>query len=134
MLMIEALLPLSLAASVQAAPASVDSLQWDRRVLIIFAPAHDDPALASQRRLLDRSAMADRDLHVIEVVGDSVSGVRDYAGSLRQRYGVTDREFQALLLGKDGGVKLRHPRPMPMAQLNDTIDAMPMRRAEAARR
>ncbi|UUL83556.1 DUF4174 domain-containing protein [Sphingomonas qomolangmaensis] len=131
--MIEALLPLGIAAAVQAAPASLYSLQWERRVLIVFAPSRDDPDLASQRRLLDKNAMAERDLHVIEVIGDSVSGVRDYAGRLRQRYGVSEREFQAVLLGKDGGLKLRRTDPIAMSLLSDTIDAMPMRRAEAAR-
>ncbi|UZK69909.1 DUF4174 domain-containing protein [Sphingomonas sp. S1-29] len=131
--MIEALFPLGIAAAVQAAPASLDSLQWERRVLIVFAPSRDDSDLASQRRLLDKRAMAERDLHVIEVVGDSVSGVRDDAGRLRQRYGVSEREFQAVLLGKDGGLKLRRADPIAMALLSDTIDAMPMRRAEAAR-
>ena len=35
-----------------------------------------------------------------------------------------------LLIGKDGGVKLRSAHPIPPEALFQTVDAMPMRRSE----
>lgn len=35
-----------------------------------------------------------------------------------------------ILIGKDGGAKLRSEKPLSMAKLQETIDAMPMRQDE----
>ncbi len=42
--------------------------------------------------------------------------------------------FAVLLIGKDGGVKLRSGRPFALHALFDAIDAMPMRQDEMRRR
>lgn len=127
------LAPLAFVAPAPSQPVPVDALQWDRRILIVFSPDRSHPALSRQRRLLNAQAMTERDLHIVEVIGESVSGAREYAGRLRQRYGVGVGSFETLLIGKDGGVKLRSTDAVPMAKLAATIDAMPMRRGEIAR-
>ncbi|WP_302480229.1 DUF4174 domain-containing protein [Sphingomonas bacterium] len=38
-------------------------------------------------------------------------------------------DFQVVLVGKDGHEALRRRGPLPIAALQKTIDAMPMRRA-----
>jgi len=43
------------------------------------------------------------------------------------------RDFQILLIGKDGEVKLRKPFPWNVRELSRQIDKMPMRRQEMAR-
>jgi hypothetical protein len=130
---IPTLLPLALLSVSQAAP--IEALQWDRRVLIVFAPAREDGHLARQRRLLDASVdlLTERDVHVVEVVGDSVAGAHEYAGQLRSRYGVASDRFGAVLIGKDGAVKLREQDVVAPEKLATLIDAMPMRRAEMRR-
>lgn len=125
-------LPIPIAIMTQAPAVPIDAQRWDRRVLVIFSPTRDDPAFERQRRLLDADAMADRDLHVVQVIGDTVSGAREYAGRLRQRYSVAANRFEALLIGKDGGVKLRSADAVPMQRLAATIDSMPMRQREMA--
>ena len=40
--------------------------------------------------------------------------------------------FEVLLVGKDGGVKLRQETPLSVDDLFATIDAMPMRQREMA--
>ncbi|NIJ24948.1 DUF4174 domain-containing protein [Sphingomonas japonica] len=115
---------------------SIDALRWDRRVLIVFAGAASDRRLSEQRDALraERSEIGDRDLTVVEVVADSVSGIRDYAPRLRAQFGVGRADFAAILIGKDGAAKLRSPRPVSTATLFATIDAMPMRRREITER
>jgi len=42
------------------------------------------------------------------------------------------RDFQLLLIGKDGQVKLRKPFPWNVRELSRAIDKMPIRRQEIA--
>ena len=50
--------------------------------------------------------------------------------TLRRRFHVGASDFEVILLGKDGGEKLRSKVPITLARLNKTIDAMPMRKQE----
>jgi hypothetical protein len=43
---------------------------------------------------------------------------------------VEDGAFAAVLVGRDGGEKLRSAEPVPAEKLFDLIDAMPMRQRE----
>ena len=113
-----------------AAPPTIAQMKWERRVLIVSAPAADDPALAEQHRILAgwKTSAAARDLTIIEIIGDTVRGAGDPAAALRRKYRLP-ATFTAILIGKDGGEKLRSARPFPAAALEATIDAMPMRKA-----
>ncbi len=118
-----------LAAALAASP-TIAQMKWERRVLIVAAPAAQDPTLVEQRRILGSwSAKGDeRDLTIVEVVGDQVRGAGDTAPALRRKFRLP-ATFTAILIGKDGGEKLRSAHPFPTALLEQTIDAMPMRRA-----
>ena len=98
------------------------------RVLLVLG-AQDDADLAEQERLLasDPSGVTERNL--VLVVPDASEG-----DGLRRRYGVAPGAFAVLLIGKDGGVKLRSVRPLALHALFDAIDAMPMRQDEMRRR
>jgi hypothetical protein len=125
------MIPLLLAAALAPAPATVAAMRWERRVLLLVAPRGDDAGLAAQRQALagwDAGAR-DRDLAVVTIVGDRVSGADDGAAALRKRYRLPAGRFVAILIGKDGGEKLRSEKPIPSESLAGTIDAMPMRRA-----
>lgn len=125
------MIPLLLAAAFAPAPATLAAMRWERRVLLLAAPRGDDPGLAAQRRALagwDAGARA-RDLAVVTIVGDRVSGADDGAAALRKRYRLPADRFVAILIGKDGGEKLRSAKPILPEVLANTIDAMPMRHA-----
>jgi hypothetical protein len=98
--------------------------QWENRLLIIFAEEESDLRLSEQRRLIGPgiARLQQRDVMVVEVVG---------ADPLRQTLSVPAGGFHVLLVGKDGGVKLRSPAPVPAERLIDLIDSMPMGRQEA---
>ncbi len=114
-------------ATAAAAETFLASLRWASRVLVISAPASGDPALRAQRDALGphRGGLAERDLVVLEAVGDSAE-----ARHLRAELGLPTGVFQAVLVGKDGGAKLTSDTPIPPQKLFATIDAMPMRRDE----
>ncbi|NTS63628.1 DUF4174 domain-containing protein [Sphingomonas sp. HHU CXW] len=110
---------------------SVAEMKWQRRVLVVAAPSGGDPALAAQRNALrgwPRGA-EDRDVQVVEVIGDRVTGARDAATALRARLRLPATRFALVLIGKDGHVALRSGEPVLAETLQGRIDAMPMRRA-----
>jgi len=120
---------------------SMDAFLWQNRPVLVFVPAADHPLLAAQRAALSGEApgLNDREIIVIEVVGSDVTvdgwaapGLA--AARLRQRYRVGEGEAAALLVGKDGGVKMRQVGALSTDALYPTIDAMPMRRQEMRER
>lgn len=122
---------LCFAGPVLAASGSVDALRGERRVFLVSAPTPGDPQLRAQRSAIAgwREAAQDRDVTVIQIVGGTVQGASDTADALRSHYGLPAGSFSATLVGKDGHVALRSVRALRDADLDRTIDAMPMRRA-----
>jgi len=116
---------------------SMEAYLWQNRPVLVFAPDADHPLIAAQRAVLagEAAGLADREIVVIEIVAGRVTvdgrPAPGLAGdALRKRYSVRDDEAVALLVGKDGGVKIRQERALTAEALYPTIDAMPMRRQE----
>ena len=113
-----------------------------KRVLLLFAPAATDHALAAEDAALRAQAagVADRDLIVVRALesGPSTADGRPLgtvdAAALRHRLRVEAGRFTVLLVGKDGHVAVRAHEPIVAGTLFPTIDAMPMRRDEMRRR
>ena len=97
--------------SALALPASPE-----RRTLLISAPSPDNDSYQKQAALLlpAWSGLVERDF-VVET-----------------KFGAQD--FAIVLIGKDGGEKLRRTTLLPIAELFALVDAMPMRRAEMRER
>ena len=126
-----------LLASVAASPAAgshdVAPARGTSRVLLVFAPSRSDRRYAEQTQVLDadKPGAAERNLVLVSVIGaggETADG--EPGGRLRSRYGVPQGGFAVLLIGKDGGAKLRSDRPISLTKLFAAIDAMPMRQAE----
>lgn len=120
----------ALAVAAASVP-SVADMRWQRRVLVVVAPSAGDPALAAQREALRgwQRGAEDRDVQVVEVIGDHVTGARDTAAALRARLQLPAGRFALVLIGKDGHVALHSGEPVLAETLRGRIDAMPMRRA-----
>ena len=122
-----------------AMPAPLQRYVGKSRVLLVFAPGEDDPALTEQRRILASAAREarQRDLVVVEIVGRGRQGpamsTDDALQALRKRFGVSPAAFRAVLVGKDGGAKLSEAAPIEADRLFAVVDAMPMRRREMGR-
>lgn len=126
---------LALTASEGFAMESLSALTWKNRVVIVFGSALDKK-LIQQIETLERQKdqLADRDMVVIRVSGDDAKAVYGNAygveaASLRSEVGVTSDAFQVVLVGKDGGVKLRSEKVVSDVEMFEIIDRMPMRRA-----
>jgi hypothetical protein len=132
-------------ALAQGSP-SLDSLKDKSRVLLVFAQTDQDPNFQQQITILRHHAqeMKDRDLILLPVLihigaatsADTLRTVHPPTASdaeqidLRRRFHIDTARFTVILIGKDGGEKLREHSPIPIQKLNATIDAMPMRRDE----
>jgi hypothetical protein len=101
--------------------------QWRSRVLLIIAAHADNPKIAEQRAIFGAMAEGarERDLILVEAIGSTPQ-----SKAMRTRFDVGDGEFQAILVGKDGGEKLASDEPLGAERLFPLIDAMPMRRDE----
>ena len=115
----------------------LDGLRWERRPLLVFAPSAGAPLAVALGAALGRAdvGLFDRDMIVIEVYGDDsaradgASLPSGTAAHLRQRFDVAATEELVVLVGKDGGEKLRTASP-DLDAIFSLIDTMPMRRRE----
>ena len=104
-----------------SAGVDLDTYHWQARPIIIFAD-DGDPRLEQQLDLLRdaRRHLQERENVVIVDTEDS--------SPLRTRFRPSG--FTVILVGKDGGEKLRKTRIVAPQELNALIDTMPMRRRE----
>jgi hypothetical protein len=120
--------------ALMGAPSQSDptmaQMQWHRRVLIVSTPGDEDPQFIAQQLALSQwTGGEDRDLSIVRIEGDSVSGSSETAAALRARYRLAATTFSVALVGKDGHVAVHSQVPLTGARLQAEIDAMPMRKA-----
>lgn len=107
---------------------NLNDFLWLKRPVVIFADTENDPRFQQQIELLQARAdeLAERDVIVLTDTNP------DAAGALRKK--LRPRGFMLVLIGKDGGVKLRKPFPWDVRELTRSIDKMPMRQREIRER
>lgn len=110
---------------------------WKNRVVVVVADSDHRSVASRQWRMLSgaREALLEREMVVVSIMGDlvEVDGIATDgidATALRRLVGAWEIEFAVLLIGKDGGVKLRSDEPVAAERLFALIDTMPMRRQE----
>ena len=112
--------------------------QWKNRLIIVFSPSPEDPGYRALEKeiAVQEEEVIDRDLlvfHILETgeikLGESSwqTGAGDY---LRKRFSISPGTFTVLLIGKDGGVKLRRKGRVLLDEIFSLIDTMPMRQRE----
>lgn len=102
----------------------LSDFQWHQRLIVVFADSPEDPRFQDQLQLLSKGVEDLRERDVI-VLTDSDPGKQS---SLRKK--LRPRGFMLVLVGKDGGVKLRKPHPWSIRELSRTIDKFPSRLRE----
>ena len=120
----------------------MDTFMWQKRPLLLFAPRSDTPGVRDFRAALGQvqADFLERDMVLIEAYeGDRawLDGRRLPDGTarhLRERFDVAQGEEVVILVGKDGGEKLRTTPVMSLERIFGLVDTMPMRRAEMRRR
>ncbi len=102
----------------------IEEFQWTHRPVVVFADSPADPRYQEQidELLQDIPALMTRD---VVVFVDTDPKARS---ALRKK--LRPRGFMLVLIGKDGGVKLRKPLPWSVRELSRSIDKMPTRQRE----
>ena len=128
-------------ASAQKPPVTLESLRDHARPLLLFAKSPEDPQLRIQLRTLGEHAAEAQERQIVPIAvlfnspaSTEASLTQAEAITVRRRFRIAPDEFVVLLIGKDGGEKLRDHRPLTIEHLIDTIDAMPMRQEEVRRK
>ena len=119
---------------------SLAGYRWQNRVVVMMAP-HEDRKGAEQHQILSAAGdgLLDRDLVVVSITDGlvAIDGVVSQHWNVEQLVQALDlprQEFSIVLIGKDGGVKLRSGEPVDVETLFALIDSMPMRQREMRER
>ncbi|MGB1234651.1 MAG: DUF4174 domain-containing protein [Planktomarina sp.] len=116
------------AAPIAAADINISDFKWQARPVIVFADSRFDPAFIQQMEYL---AEGERDLidrDIVWIVDTDTVNTSDLRQKLRPH------GFGMVLIGKDGGVKLRNALPWDLREISRVIDKMPMRQLEVEER
>ncbi|MEM0991652.1 MAG: DUF4174 domain-containing protein [Bacteroidota bacterium] len=117
--------------------------RWQDRVILVFAAAPTDSLFQQQIQHLeqDMAGLEERDLVIYQLLETQAFDPKQQAldkkvvEQLRKKYEAPIDVFTTILIGKDGGEKLRVKyKILDRELLYATIDAMPMRRAEMKRK
>jgi len=123
---------------------SIDPLErfaWKNRIVLVFHSESNAGIGVEQVALFKKQQKEfdDRDL-VLGVIDSGGNGAIDGASigakdaaTLQQTFNPANSDFLIVLIGKDGGVKLKEQIVVPVETIFYLVDAMPMRRAEMRR-
>ena len=115
---------------------------WKNRVLIVKTDQEDNQLYKTQLQELtrDKQGLIERKL-VLFFKTDKALNIKDYSTSqqIEDTINVNDSdailqvlnsEFEVILIGLDGSIKLRQNQFLPLEELFRIIDSMPMRQSE----
>lgn len=108
--------------------SNLNEFLWKKRPVVVFADTDADPRFQEQLEYLHDQEAALRERDVV-ILTDT-----DPAAKSELRRQLRPRDFQLVLVGKDGSVKLRKPFPWTVRELNRTIDKIPLRVREIEER
>lgn len=121
----------------QAQENPIEKHRWKQRVVLVFSP-QDQPE-AGQSLIADLQpgspAWDERKLVLYDIQGEGGMGPSDYLTKmqvriLRKGFAISLGEAAVVLVGLDGGQKLKSFEPVTKEKLYGLIDSMPMRQAE----
>lgn len=132
------LIALNVCAPGEATSMDLTQFQWKNRLLFLFAPDRGHPFYNHlHRQIVDqKSEVEDRDLLIFSVLLQGPSQMnttaidRQEADSIRDRFMIPPQEFSLILIGKDGGIKLKRNDQVDLTEVFELIDSMPMRQNE----
>lgn len=119
-------------------PMDITQFQWKNRLLFLFAPDSRHPLFESFRTeiVAQEAEVKDRDMVVFEILEQGPSRMgdtfldKDEVDAIRKRFAAAPDRFTLILIGKDGGIKLKRNDETRLRDIFARIDSMPMRQSE----
>ncbi len=110
--------------------------QWKNRLLLVFSDDRNSDIFKEQINILskDKEGLLERKLIIYQFSKDKFT--TDFnskwypAKKLTKKYRSKNMTFEVVLIGLDGGIKLRQTKLVSLDKLFTLIDGMPMRRNE----
>jgi len=99
---------------------------WKRRVVLSFSAANSTPERIFLLKQIEQYQCEFDDRQMVHI--DLIAGSNDHQ-LLSREFSVPNKDFNLVLLGKDGDVKLLTSQPS-LENLLTLIDTMPMRQRE----
>ena len=117
---------------------NLDEYKWERRILIIFSPDTKQSEYQNQIKELkgQKEGMKERHMLIVHVLPGELAKLQleepkeINQEQLRDRFDIQREEFTVLLIGKDGGIKMKSNQALEIKDIFGRIDAMPMRQRE----
>jgi len=116
--------------------------QWKNRILIVKAENQNNEDFKHQLKEISnfKNGFIERKLVLYKVDNEEIIFDNQKIGAHPKVFEHTshekgdifliDKDFEVILIGLDGSIKLRQNKILKMSKLFDVIDAMPMRRRE----
>ena len=129
---------LIICATSETLPMDLTQFQWKNRMLFIFAQDGNHPLFKDLQIqvVAQKAEVDDRDLIIFELPakGSTRMGTtpldRQQADSIRAHLDIPGNTFSLILVGKDGGIKLKREDRVDLSDVFGLIDSMPMRQRE----
>ena len=117
---------------------NLSDLRWQHRVVVVFAEHQEDEHYQTQISSLRNAqeGIKERDLVIISIFNDGESNfdglpvTESSSQNIRKKLNPNNQVFSFILIGKDGGVKMREQQVVTPGELFAVIDRMPMRQRE----
>jgi hypothetical protein len=120
------------ASVVSEKPKQLEDFQWKNRIVLVFEEGIDSKVIVSDSLL---SQMEERKVAYFLIDQGIKSNVevnfsKSYVEDLKSRFKIEGNNATWLLIGLDGGVKMKGQGNLDWGLIFRTIDAMPMRQSE----
>jgi len=120
---------------------NLEDYRWNNRLVLVFANSQDSESYLQQieELYLDKVGLHERDVIVFSMFRNGISSFegksisQESSEKITATYNPDQSDFRFILIGKDGGEKLRQDEIVSSQKLFDRIDSMPMRRQEMRR-
>lgn len=117
---------------------SLSQHKWENRVILLFAPDFQNQQLNKQLDIFkkNKKGLEDRKLIVYQISSDAIKKEGKHlekngeSTNWMEQFEVDKNKFTFILIGLDGGEKMRSSDFVSNLKLFSKIDQMPMRRAE----
>lgn len=117
---------------------SIADLKWKNRLIVVFTETTDSQKFQHQLEIFNKNIAEfnDRKLKLIHAVPNKqqivLPEITEWQASTFYNKNKKEKtaDFEVILIGLDGGVKLRQYKVTEAKEIFDLIDSMPMRQSE----
>ncbi|MCW8327892.1 DUF4174 domain-containing protein [Photobacterium sp. SDRW27] len=113
-----------------------DSLHWNHRSILFFAPEKDHYVQEFiKQTLMNGCQLQERDIKTVIITRDGFNQPANFFSAddiryLEQKYNIATDTHTAILIGKDGLEKYRWGEETNWNYLTELVDSMPLRQKE----